>query len=37
MGALPMTLGFLGLAICAFVLFRSPATRVKMRTALRIS
>ena len=37
MTALPMTLGFVGLAICAFVLFRSPATRIKMRTALRIS
>ncbi|MCA9861557.1 MAG: VTT domain-containing protein [Thermomicrobiales bacterium] len=37
MGALPMTLGFLGLGICAFVLFRSPATRIKMRTALRLS
>ena len=37
MAALPMTLGFVGLAICAFVLLRSPATRIKMRTALRIS
>lgn len=37
MSALPMTLGFLGLAVCAFVLLRSPATRIKMRTALRIS
>ena len=37
LGALPMTLGFLGLVICAFVLFRSPATRLRMRTALRIS
>ena len=35
--ALPMTLGLLGLVICAFVLFRSPATRLRMRTALRIS
>lgn len=37
MSALPITLGFLGLAVCAFVIFRSPATRIKMRTALRIS
>lgn len=37
LGALPMTLGLLGLVICAFVLFRSPATRLRMRTALRIS
>ena len=37
MSALPMTLGFLGLALCAFVLFRSPANRIKMRTALRLS
>lgn len=37
MAALPMTLGFVALAICTFVLFRSPATRIKMRTALRIS
>ena len=37
LAALPMTLGFLGLVICAFVLFRSPATRLRMRTALRIS
>jgi len=37
MAALPMTLAFLGLAICALVLFRSPATRLRMRTALRIS
>lgn len=37
MAALPMTLGFLALAICAFVLFRSPANRIKMRTALRLS
>jgi membrane protein DedA with SNARE-associated domain len=37
MSALPMTLGFLGLAICAYMLFRRPATRVRMRTALRIS
>ena len=37
MSALPMTLGFLGLAVCAYVLLRSPATRIKMRTALRIS
>ena len=37
MSALPMTLGFLALAICAFLLFRSPATRIRMRTALRIS
>lgn len=37
MSALPMTIGFLALAICAYMLFRSPATRIKMRTALRIS
>ncbi len=37
MGALPMTLAFLALALCAFVLFRSPATRLRMRAALRIS
>jgi membrane protein DedA with SNARE-associated domain len=37
MSALPMTLGLLGLAICAFVLFRSPANRLRMRTALRLS
>ena len=37
LAALPMTLGLLGLVICAFVLFRSPATRLRMRTALRIS
>ena len=37
MSALPMTLGFLGLAICAYLLFRRPATRIRMRTALRIS
>lgn len=37
MSALPMTLGFLGLAICAYMLFRRPATRIRMRTALRIS
>jgi membrane protein DedA with SNARE-associated domain len=37
MSALPMTLGFLGLAICAYMLFRRPAARIRMRTALRIS
>ena len=37
MSALPMTLGLLGLAICAYLLFRRPATRIRMRTALRIS
>lgn len=37
LAALPMTLGLLGLVICAFVVLRSPATRLRMRTALRIS
>jgi membrane protein DedA with SNARE-associated domain len=37
MSALPMTLGLLGLVICAFVLFRSPANRLRMRTALRLT
>lgn len=37
MAALPMTLGLLGLAVVAFFFFRSPANRVRMRAAFRIS
>ncbi|MCA9879625.1 MAG: VTT domain-containing protein [Thermomicrobiales bacterium] len=36
LAALPMTLGFAGLAVTAFFLFRSPATRLKLRAAMRL-